>query len=186
MTVKKYPLTSEAQETARQLVEAWDNEYILQTFELVDVTAGIGAKAREYSFGLGGDDSYMPPPSIGIIRELAQFPLIAIRDMSTSTNIEVTLLQELRNAVANDFAVSDYFLSDTELLANQLEEVLGTILAQNTELNTAISQLRGADVSTRAQKLGNVFRELANSLQNAANTTVVVQAIFTIARFLGA
>jgi hypothetical protein len=106
--------------------------------------------------------------------------------MSTSTNIEVTLLQELRNAVANDFAVSDYFLSDTELLANQLEEVLGTILAQNTELNTAISQLRGADVSTRAQKLGNVFRELANSLQNAANTTVVVQAIFTIARFLGA
>ena len=115
----QYPLTPKAKETARLLVEAWDQGHFEQTFSLTEVTAG-NANKREFIFYFGRNDKNLPVPDFSIIREFEQYGL-AFVDVSSrptgpsgrsyTTTIEVTLLQELRNAVENNFEVSDYFLT---------------------------------------------------------------------------
>ncbi len=107
----KYPLTDEAKEWARRLVQNWDNGKIEQYIEIrYDYQIGsIGLEA----FALFGVADNFEPPSNGVILELSQFNLISTNVIREDHGFRyiVLLLQELRNAVASDFEVSDYFLT---------------------------------------------------------------------------
>lgn len=82
-----------------------------QVFELIDVSSG-NARSREFQAGLGTADGFSVPP-MGVLNELSQFGLILMSKLVLPKGLrcEITLLQELRNAVQSDFDVSDYFLT---------------------------------------------------------------------------
>lgn len=117
----KYPLTQEAKEAARYLVEAWAKGEVAQRFTFFFVLSG---DARLSAGNLSGT---FLPPSLNILLELAKFQLIyvdatlyggASADFGGKgivseriTSWHVLLMQELRNAVEQDFQVSDYFLT---------------------------------------------------------------------------
>jgi hypothetical protein len=87
----KYPLSPEGQELARQLVREWNEG---------------GQQLTEYHTE--------PPYPMANILELDYFKLIRFTDRTNhigSIKQHILLLQELRNAVASDFDVSDYFLT---------------------------------------------------------------------------
>lgn len=176
MTRLKYPLTPQAMQIASELVHCWDEGWLDQSFELSDKTAGSD-NIREFIFSVGvfaGDK--LPILRLGTIRELAEYKLIGIRekissDKAFTRSLEITLLQELRNAVNNDFEVSDFFLTVTAIgtiihgdvsgstiqgsasiyggtvniiqLTSQVEELVGEeILQANQDLRFAINELR--------------------------------------------
>jgi hypothetical protein len=109
----KYPLTPEAKEAAKSLLEAWDNGEIQQSFYLI-VQAIRDDEVRHLHLypGTGARRSFQPP-SLGVIRELGEYKLITLTHVvdSRQERFEVTLLQELRNAVSSNFDVSDFFLT---------------------------------------------------------------------------
>lgn len=141
----KYPLTSEAKESAEQLVTAWTSGNVDQTFYLIDVTSG-NAKRIEMRPGLGADDSFSPP-ALGVLHELAEYRLIRLAPIRTdrTERLEVTLLQELRNAVEHDFDVSDFFLTTS---------AVGTIVYGNLEVR------EGAVFQSAAAGIGNVYQNI--------------------------
>jgi len=138
----KYPLTLEAKEEARHLLQAWDKDEIQQAFYLIDVTGGSGVEGIRLNPGLGARSSFIPP-ALGIIRELGEYKLISLARVVTAQKerFEVTLLQELRNAVQNDFDVSDFFLTTS---------AIGTIVYGNLTLD------RGALFQSAAAGIGDV------------------------------
>ena len=171
----KYPLTPEAKEAAKELVAAWEQGFIQQNLELVDVTAGSGVTKREFIvvFGLGRDsEGKFSLPDLGIIRELAEYELISIR--SSAGRIEVTLLQELRNAVENDFEVSDSFLTTS---------AVGTVVYGNLEVREgAIFQsavTNQGDIAQNAYQLADNLRQLlgAELLRSAPALEAAIDAL---------
>jgi hypothetical protein len=219
----KYPLTEAAKEAARQLVEFWDSKRINQLFQLLNSTAG-NAGTIEITPGIGAENiAEVECPEINTFLELAQFRLISV--VYGDNRWEVLLMQELRNAVATDFEVSDYFLTTqavgtvvvadqggtvrigalqsastidgsvtqtqnietSEELAQTLAEILKEIIKSNATLADAINDLTivpKADKQTFFSKVGKVITELGRCLQDTANATVVIQAIFFISQFL--
>lgn len=152
----KYPLTPEAKATAQQLVDAWNSNDVDQNFYLIEVTAGR-AKRVELNFGLGGDNSITPPP-LGILRELAEYRLITLTAIKTdrTDRFEVTLLQELRNAVENDFEVSDFFLTTS---------AVGTIIYGNLEVrDSAVFQSAASGIGDVHQNIEQLADELSKIL----------------------
>ncbi|MBZ0280792.1 MAG: hypothetical protein K8L97_08615 [Anaerolineae bacterium] len=141
----KYPLTLEAKESAKQLVAAWKSGNVDQTFYLIDVTSG-NAKRIEMRPGLGADDSFAPP-ALGVLHELAEYRLIRLAPIRTdrTERLEVTLLQELQNAVEHDFDVSDFFLTTS---------AVGTIVYGNLEVR------EGAVFQSAAAGIGNVYQNI--------------------------
>lgn len=110
----KYPLTEEAKEAARGLVEAWNSGELQQLFYVYDVTS-LGDEAPEIITGLGATKLRSLPP-LGILLELAQYGLLSLEPSPRSAKgdaWQILLLQELRNAVRSDFEVSDFFLTTT-------------------------------------------------------------------------
>ncbi len=206
----KYPLTPEAKVVASHLVEAWNSGEIDQIFELVDVTAG-NVNRREYNSGLGVPGEF-EIPQMGVVRELAVYGLVSLRVLGN--NIKNTLLQELRNAVATDFEVSDYFITmnavgniiinsttgpvagmgignapihqTVEQLSTDLAGRLGDdFLQTQTHLREAIDALSESAEADQQSKLGKVVSELGRCLQHGANTAGVMGAIRVVAAFLG-
>jgi hypothetical protein len=106
-----YPLTEAAKQAARELVWAWDAGEVAQYFAVQGDPPG-----GELTVLIGGGEE---PPQLGAFLELAHYGLIAIErqarlDPAVGFEREwwsILLLQELRDAVANDFAVSDFFLA---------------------------------------------------------------------------
>jgi hypothetical protein len=146
----KYPLTQEAKETARQLVAAWDNGQVGQNFSLLE-TSSFNIRYRELkpSFDVHPD---FKVPSLGTLNELAHFGLIVIvleqkevvRNPSSHPSNpirQITLLQELRNAIQTDFEVSDYFLT---------VNAVGTIIHGDLNVDS------GAFFQSAAAGIGNV------------------------------
>lgn len=152
----KYPLTQDGKSAAKSLVEAWDRNEVDQTFELVDVSAGSGLRVRQFAIALGADNSFSIP-SMGTLNELAQFDLInVIKQITTrGLRLEVTLLQELRNAVESDFEVSDFFLTIS---------AVGTIIYGDLVMDSGATFQSAAagvgDVNVTAQQLPDAIVRL--------------------------
>ncbi len=107
----KYPLTNGAKEAAQRLVELWRNEQIEQIFVIGLSSDSSGTHMFAYE---GADNNDLKGITIANLRELSTFGLIDIRISvldRLQQNWDLLLLQELVNAVDNDFEVSEYFLT---------------------------------------------------------------------------
>ncbi|MBI5930368.1 MAG: hypothetical protein HY862_13745 [Chloroflexi bacterium] len=202
----RYPLTEEAKTMARALASEWEEGKIEQRTLLIGQTRLI--EHRQRTLLRIGNNEYLPSS----LTELARFELLVIeRHRGSSYNI--LLQQELRNAVENDFEVSDYFLKMTnvgniiansttgpvqgvgyntgivyqnvEELADSMTASLGqAFLETQVELKNAIAELRTASEANQQSKLGKVISELGRCLQHGANTVAVVNALVSIVPFL--
>lgn len=156
-------------------------------------------------------------PLAGVLFELAKYGLIDLDIHYTpegkTARIEFLLLQELRNAVENDFEVSDYFITmnavgniivnsttgpvqgvgystgivhqNVEQLADYMNATLGEVFLQTqTDLKAAIDALREATEADQQSKLGKVVSQLGNCLEHGANTAAVVAALTAAAPFI--
>lgn len=202
----KYPLTEQARATARALVAAWNAGEIEQR-HLLNVSERMENNRRRGYISIHGEDLL---PST--LRELSLFGLLVIENQQ-GASYNVLLLQELRNAVATDFDVSDYFLTlnavgniivnsttgpvqgigintgtvhqTVDQLADYMSAILGQeFLATNTELKTAIDELRTAVAAGEQSALGKVISQLGNGLQHGANAAAVVTALYAAAPFI--
>jgi hypothetical protein len=212
----KYPLTPKAQEEARRLVEKWDADQLDQYMvvssgdadnERVEI-ASLSARRVLEEIGF---------PLAGVLFELSKFGLIDVQCTFDSsghmTRIAILLLEELRNAVANDFEVSDYFLTlnavgnvivnsttgpvqgvginsgivrqNIEQVADDLVATLGQeFIRTQVALKDAIDALRTATVADQQSRLGKVISELGRCLQDGANAATVVGALTIAIPFL--
>lgn len=201
----KYPLTEAAKNIATALNTAWNAGEIEQS-HLFSVSMKHENGRNRSIVTISGRDFY--PYSL---RELSLFGLITIEKQSSAYT--VFLLQELRNAVENDFEVSDFFLTmnavgniivnsttgpvqgvgystgivhqNVEQLADYMTATLGEdFLATQKVLAKAISELRTAFEADQQSKLGKVISELGRCLQHGANVAAVVVALNAAAPFL--
>ncbi len=129
----KYPLTPDTKSGAIELVRAWDNGLIDQYIRFRDSSDGNPKTEISPVSGVTGS---LTLPTIGILMELSRYGLIHVEKQVERKKVktfggvaypageprpptdelshyfwEMVLLQELRNAVENDFEVSDYFLT---------------------------------------------------------------------------
>lgn len=108
----KYPLTPDGQSLAEELVRAWDSGELSQMFVIQETLAGKGI--IEYVVSAVESNEYRqldyPAPHRNLISELAHYGMLSM-ETTGEREWEYLLLQELRNAVASDFEVSDYFLT---------------------------------------------------------------------------
>jgi hypothetical protein len=111
----EYPLTEAAKQAARELVGAWDAGEVAQYFTIQDLSV-------EDDFVLvlrGGQDADEEPHRLSAFLELAHYGLISVGRQTRFDPASgregnwwsILLLQELRDAVADDFALSDFFLA---------------------------------------------------------------------------
>lgn len=209
----KYPLTESARDIARELVAAWNSDHVPQLIPLFEIRNDGGSWHTGFKRAL---EVTFKPPHLAIWLELAEYGLVRyIPDGSQKEdrNFEILLLQELRNAVENDFEVSDYFLTmnavgniivnsttgpvqgvgystgivhqNVEELADYMSASLGqAFLETHTELKNAIDALRIAVGADQQSKLGKVVSELGNCLQHGANTATLVAALTAASPFL--
>lgn len=208
----KYPLTEQAKNVARALVAAWDLDRLPQLIPMFEIRNDGGSWHTGFKRAIEVD---FEPPQLAIWLELARYGLIQyIPEHSTDEpKFEILLLQELRNAVATDFDVSDYFLTlnavgniivnsttgpvqgvgvntgtihqTVEQLADYMSATLGQdFLAANVELKAAIDELRTATTADQQSALGKVISQLGNSLHLGASTVTIVQALTAAAPFL--
>ncbi|MEO0564945.1 MAG: hypothetical protein AAF125_22760 [Chloroflexota bacterium] len=106
----QYPITPEAKSAARKLVAAWDDGTIPQTVLFGHYTQG--KISYPMFFDLQGNTiNYDDAPERGQLFEYAHFNLVSLRTFRDASTLEVILLQALRDAVATDFRVSEYFLT---------------------------------------------------------------------------
>lgn len=210
--IVKYPLSPEAKQSAKALVEAWQTGAIGQ---IVSIHIQSGDNEVEWNiFNVIGSMDGIPTIKRESFMELSLFNLINI-DAPGQNYLEILLLEELRNAVENDFAVSDYFLTMNAIgifnaggninnygilnaaasssgnieqhgdqVADELIKMLGGVITKNQELETAITELQEADESTFNQRLGNVVMQLGNLLGHGANTAAIIQALAALKQFI--
>jgi hypothetical protein len=203
----KYPLTETTKSAAHDIVSQWNAGNVEQE---LTITVFRGDDEVRPGFVYGANNDFTSP-SFAVWRELAKFDLVDIRRGDNSW--EILLLQELRNAVENDFEVSDYFLTmnavgniivnsttgpvqgvgyntgivhqNVEQLADYMTASLGqAFLETQTQLKAAIDDLRTAVEADQQSKLGKVISELGNCLQHGANAAAVVVALNAAAPFL--
>lgn len=92
-------LTDEAKEAARSLVAAWDAHDLDQTFTIFHTMAG--AQILQSRRTTSDKEAFSTPP-LTTFEELARHSLIQL-ERTASNNYRVLLLQELRDAIQNDF-----------------------------------------------------------------------------------
>lgn len=204
----KYPLTETAKTAAIEIVAAWDAGNLEQKVRLAIMRGGD--QERPMIVNRPSRDNNFTSPPLATWWELSKFNLVAI---SADQNWDILLLQELRNAVATDFDVSDYFITmnavgniivnsttgpvqgvgvntgtvhqTVEQLADYMTATLGQdFLAANIELKAAIDELRTATTADQQSALGKVISQLGNSLHLGASTATIVQALTAAAPFL--
>lgn len=185
----KYPLTEAARQQAIRLVDDWNNGNLSQLFDVIDVTAGMANKI-EIAGGLGVSNNYILP-DLEILLELSKFNLIFIdtefRLDLQSRRWQVLLMQELKNAVAGNFEVSDYFLT-----VNAVGTVInGDNVTFNAPFQSAASgignvsqKMSSADIANKLLEiltqdviktnsdLANAIHELSTSLENERETKI--------------
>lgn len=109
----QYPLTPEAKQAARYLVEAWDGKLIEQEFVCYKTYPQRGVEKPQLISGQFNSNFRCPP--VRCLNEISLFNLINLGikyvGNDPTTRYHILLMQELRNAVENDFEVSDYFLT---------------------------------------------------------------------------
>jgi hypothetical protein len=211
----KYPLTENARDGARQLVQNWDDGKLEQ-----HMVFSSGNAEGDVSFVQLSRQHILKKcgfPLSEVMLELAKFGLIDITFNRASDgktkSIEILLLQELRNAVENDFEVSDYFLTlnavgniiinsstgpvqgvgyNTGTVNQNIEQLADGLIAQlgmqfvqsNAELRQAIEDLRTATEGNKQSKLGKVISELGRCLGHTANAAAIAGALLKLAPYL--
>jgi hypothetical protein len=204
-----YPLTETAKQTARELVWAWDAGLVAQYFAVQADPLGGDPVVR-----IGGEGE---PPRPGALLELAHYGLIAVERetrLDPAAGFErdwwsVLLLQELRDAVARDFVVSDFFLAtrsagaliqlgegtvgamppmeNVEQLSDKLMLMMGdSAMEAHPPLRAAIDDLRDADTPAEIRsRAGRVIEEVGRGVAALANAGAAIEAIQLIGHFLG-
>jgi hypothetical protein len=196
----KYALTDTAKEAARYLVKAWEAGDIEQQ---LTITVYRGDSEYRPNFVHGATPDFKSP-SFATWRELARFDLVEVEVGYESWDI--LLLQELRNAVANDFEIPDSAgqgqtlnvnvqgdingsliaalnigevnLSSNQQIADQLTSALGKgFLQGQDEIRKAIEELRQSIESERQSRVGKVISEFGRCLEHGANTVAVIEGI---------
>lgn len=181
----KYPLTEAAKQAAIRLVEEWTKGNLPQLFGVADADPGTMMEGRDRK-----DQINNILPNKAIFFELAQFRLVSIRHIPKRLPEErphyidswgyhewweILLLEELRNAVQNDFAVSDFFLT-TSTVGSIINLGEGASLSgiQSIAINygTAIQ-----NVEQLADKLTDVLGE--SLLKSNAEIRAAIDALRT-------
>jgi hypothetical protein len=158
----KYPLTPEAKEAAKMLVEAWDNKKIAQRLTIYLTIRNEEIQPTDNIDGAGRD---FKRPTLATWWELSKYGLIErqvnfqeTRHQKRLVGWEILLLEELRNAVENDFDVSDFFLTTS---------AVGTVVYGNLEVREgAIMQSQAniyGDNTQNANQLADELLELLGS-----------------------
>ncbi|MBN1287252.1 MAG: hypothetical protein JXB47_17770 [Anaerolineae bacterium] len=182
----KYPLTESAKEGARQLVENWDSGKILQCTSIKLSTTSkrdIAQDLVRMSWDTLSEWGYLEAP---ILFELAKYGLVDIETQYVNdgkvTVTRVLLLQELRNAVENDFEVSDYFLTmnavgtvvggDLIVHSGATYQSLGSGTAyQNVEqVADDLERTLGVDFLQNQIELKSAIQELRNTVNQPKET----------------
>lgn len=193
----KYPLSNNAKVAARELLDYWDSGDINQLFFLMEITSGFGSTDLEYASGLGVYKQ-INLPKLPLLFELSVFNLIKIdrREESDTLNSsltirwEILLLQELRNAVENDFQVSDYFLTVNAVgmvintdggnisfegaYQSGASGVVDVHQIQNIEqLPNELTQILGQDLLQQYTDIHNSIQELQTASQSQKRTKLI-------------
>lgn len=173
----KYPLTDTAKEAAKCLVDGWDSGIIEQQLVLIisHYAGGFDVFIHE---GHHGDFETPPLPSF---LELSHFGLINVQRLirEHDENWEILLLQELRNAVRNDFEVSEYFLTmnavGTVVQGNLTMHAgsvfqsaatnTGTIQQSNEQLADALTMILGQEFLQTQSQLIEAIEQLRISAE---------------------
>lgn len=208
----KYPLTEAAKAVAKSLVAAWDSDKLPQLIPMFEIRNDGGSWHTGFKRAIDVD---FESPHLAIWLELARYGLVQYipEPSKDEPKFEILLLQELRNAVATDFDVSDYFITmnavgniivnsttgpvqgigvntgtvhqTVEQLADYMTATLGQdFLAANVELKAAIDELRTATTADQQSALGKVISQLGNGLHLGSSTATIVQALLAAAPFL--
>lgn len=146
----KYPLTENAKDAAKMLVNGWQTGQINQHFHLIKEIRGANTNEVQIQGGLGVTEGFQLPKLQNFL-ELSYFNLVSVT--RPTHGWDVLLMQELINAVESDFAVSDYFLTT---------QAVGTIISSAGSI-TITGTVAGA-----ASIYGNVSQtvnELAQHLR---------------------
>jgi hypothetical protein len=175
----KYPLTEDAKDAAKKIVEAWNNKLLEQRFTFAEL-AGDDTVIGTMLFG----GSEFDLPTTSVLLELSKFHLLSIESSSRDYQISYTvlLMQELRNAVANDFQVSDFFLTTQAVgtIINAAENSTVAIPAlqsgvatfgnvTQTQINTPaelvaqLTQILGQDIMTSYPELAQAVTSIATT-----------------------
>lgn len=97
MKKPQYPLTDEAKDLACWLVKKWDENQEFQTFFVLTYSKS------KYVIIFNDENIDIKAPAL---KELIRLNLVD-REQKVSGNLDITLLQELRIAVANNFMMPD-------------------------------------------------------------------------------
>ncbi len=200
----KYPLTDNAKELARQLVQAWDEEKIKQRSTIGGDNIGFIVGTN---YGINIDFQSIYPALL----ELNKYGIIDFHRQFNGKSIvylELLLLQELRNAVATDFEVSEYFLTmnavgniiinsttgyvqgvgyaggdvNQTMTVHQIADDLTRILDQSLldsheELRLAIEALRVSNEQEKPSRIKKIGIALGNMLGLGADAVTIAPAL---------
>lgn len=179
----KYPLSPEDKELATRLVEAWDSGILDRSFSIIEFRGG-----DRINGAVVADGSAFKTPPLSAYEPLAEYKLL------TKDGSSILLLQELRNAVNNDFELTEYAIAtqtgllvanEIKELSEQLRQVLGEdLLASNQSIAHAIQELSQVSEADKVSKAGNLIGQLGNSLGHINNTGGALQAILFLVKFL--
>ncbi len=184
----KYPLTNATKNAAQYLFRCWDSNKIEQGFTLME-TGESGEKRRNerrLSNGYGVLNDDFESPSLENLKELALFRLLDLdvtyagNPQRPTPNWHILLLQELRNAVENDFQVSDYFLTfnavGTIILGNPTisapfqsgASIYGNVSQEisSSELAQQLTEILGNELIQSNAELSAAIYELTNSIES--------------------
>lgn len=170
-----YPLTPEAREAAKKLVTAWDEGKIGQELSVTELRSGGKVQATII-------DGIEQPPAKSTLIELSEFNLVRWFEDG-----KFHLRQELRNAVNNDFRVSNYFntSSDIETIVLALRELWGNnLLEEDQELFEALEELSEADEKSVGNKMGKLAEAMRRLLQDGNNAVGIIAGLRVILGFI--
>ncbi len=181
----QYSLTEATKDTARKLVANWMEEELQQTFT-ANYIAGDN-QIRAVFITPDSDIDISKNESIWIeLEEQGLIKATKIEKQNGSFSYQITMLQELHNAVNNDFTVSPYYLAKmgaSSDISDFLWKLLSNQIESNEALAEAINELRSTD--DKSTTAGKIFKQLGNSLEHGANAGTIIQAVTVLAQWLG-
>lgn len=201
MIMSRYSLTDEAKSKARGLVEIWQHHPEARIWRL---TIFETMTRRKELFSCINNRDLTYEISLPVLNELSDCGLIK------KDGYDYTLLQSLRDAIDNDFAIPSssnstnmistvlnnstvlnisQLTGDVHITVNSIADILENqlgedILASNKELRQSIEELRLNLDDDRPSKLGKVIIELGRSLSHVANATQIISALSAVLPYM--
>lgn len=181
-------LTDDAKKAAQRIASAWENGELNQYIELIIYRGDDQRKVQDI---LGAKDSFLSDiPPLALWLELGKFNFLEIKKEGNGYN--VLLMQELRNAVASDFNISDYYLPWGSI-AKSMDEVVGylyfklgdQLVESNAEIKEAIESLKTAPDSEKQSRIKRFMAALVRSMDTGSNAAAIITAMPGIATLLG-